>query len=317
LNIMVTRALVAIVLWLGLALPALATPVKVQDCANDVLTSGANTVSCTLGSAVTVNDMLAVCVRTGAASVTSVAGNGNTYQTAVALQTGPGIAMYWVPRAAAGSTTVTVTVPSSGTFAGLVVDEISGMGLSPTQDGTFAAQTYTVGAGAIQTGLLPTSGTTNEFLFGCGSTDSVQTPFGLIDYGGVGTPTANTNQGQTSSGGGQTLVGAYQLSSSSAGPYGFKWIVSASNTSGMIAAFISSLAPTFTTQAVGPNGFGGVCEYAPVSLTNLAFYPLAAAGTCTTIAQNVGTCNPGSAPSGTGSVQCPVCSTNGGAWLGC
>jgi hypothetical protein len=312
----VNKAFIAIVLWLGLALPAFATPAKLQDCANDVVTSGANTVSCTLGSAVTVNDMLAVCVRTGAASVTSISDGTNTYQTAVALQTGPGIAMYWVPRAAAGSTTVTVTVPSSGTFAGLVVDEISGMGLSPTHDGTFAAQNYTTGAGAIQTGLLSTSGTNNEFLFGCGSTDSVQTPFGLIDYGGVGTPTANTNQGQTSSGGGQTLVGAYQLSSTSTGPYGFKWIVSASNTAGMIAAFISSTAPTFTSQAIGPNGFTGICQYAPVSLANLAFYPQPPFGQCQTLVTGVATCTAGSAPSGSGSISCPVCS-NGSIWAGC
>jgi hypothetical protein len=312
------RYLIAALIWLGLALPAFAAPAKVQDCANVVVSSGANTVACTLGSSVTAKDMLVVIARTGCSSITSVADNNtNSYQVAAALQTGPGIGYYWVPTANSGSTTVTLTVPTSGCFEGLSVSEWSGMGLVPSVDTAgFATTTYTTGQTLIQSGVLNASGSAQqEVLIAGGITDSVQTPSGLVDYGsGGGTPTAFTNQGQTSSSGGETLVGGYQLVTSAAA-YGLRWTVTSSPTAGMILGFIPT--PPVTGQAIGPNGpgVGNICQYPPITLGLLGLYPVPAAG-CQTVVENVGACTAGSAPSGSGSVQCPVCS-NGSAWVGC
>lgn len=310
---MLKRAIIVAIAWLSLALPALAAPAKVQDCAADQV--GATTTSCTLASSVTANDMLVVQARTGCASITSIAGNGNTYQVATALQTGPGMAYYWVPQAAAGSTTVTMTVPLSTCFAGLIVSEWSGMGKLPVIDGTFANTTFTTAQTLIKTGTLSATGTNNEVLIGFGSTDSVQTPSGLIDYGtGGGTPLAFAHQGQTASSGGQTIVAAYQLSSTPAS-YGHQWTVTSSSISGMIMGFIPT--PPITCQGIGPNGPGAnnICQYCPTTLTYLGLYPVPATG-CQTTVENVASCVAGSAPSGSGAVQCPVCS-NGSAWVGC
>lgn len=307
---MLKRTIVIAIVWLGLAFPAFAAPTKVQDCAADQL--GATTTSCTLASAVTAGDMLVVGVRTGCASITSVAGNSNTYQVATALQTGPGWGVYWVPQANAGSTTVTMTVPNNTCFAGLIVSEWSGMGAIPTIDGTFASTIFTGSATQIKTGLFSATGTNNEVLIGFGSTDSVQTPSGLIDYGaGGGTPTAFAHQGQSPTG--QTVVAAYQLSSTP-GSYGHQWTVTSSSISGMMMGFLPSVG--ITAQAIGPNGPGGLCEYAPTSLGNLSLYVSPAATACTTIVQNVGTCVIGSTPTGSGSLSCTVC-WNGSSWLGC
>lgn len=308
---MLKRAIFIAAVWLNLALPAFAAPAKVQDCAADQV--GATTTSCTLASSVTVGDMLVVQVRTGCNPITSVVDNNtNTYQVATALQAGPGMAYYWVPTVPTGkggSTTVTLTVPATSCNAGLIVSEWSGMGTLPVIDGTFANTTFTPTQTQIKTGTLSATGTNNEVLIGFGSTDSVQTPSGLIDYGtGGGTPTAFAHQGQSGS---QTIVAAYQLSSTPAS-YGHQWTVTSSSISGMIMGFIPT--PTITSQAIGPNGPGGICEYAPVSLANLSLYVSPAGTTCTTIVQNVATCVAGSAPTGSGSLSCAV-NWNGSAWV--
>jgi hypothetical protein len=306
------RRVLLIVLLLSFGTPAWAVIGKVQDGAAMVL--GTNP-SVALGTNVTGGDMLAACIHTGSTLSSITDTQGNTWNAA-SPNTGPsGVYIFWVQAAAAGATTVNVVCSSSSTFCGVTVAEFSGMGNVPTQDGTWVESTYGT-ATTIQTTTLSTSGANPELLFGCGFTDSVQSPSGIIDYGsGGGTPTAFSNQGQTSSGGGETLVGGFQ-SASTSGPFGFQWTVSSSPTLGALAAFLPANFG-ITQQALCPQGRGvsGVCDYPPTTVAGLAFQVCPSSTPCTSIATDASaTCTPGTSPSGGGSNICEV-TWNGSAWV--
>ena len=284
---------------------------KVQDGATVVLGTSA---AVTLAGNVAAGDMLAACIHTGSA-VTSVSDNqGNNWNAANPSSSG-GISFYWVQAAKAGGTTVTVACSGSAAFCGFTIAEFSGMGNASVQDGMWDVSTYGT-ATTIQTNTISTSGTNPELVFGCGITDSVQTPSGLVDYGaGGGTPTAFTNQGQSSSSGGETLVGAFQ-SVSSTGPFGFQWTVTSSPTLGAIAAFLPMTA-AITQQALCPQGRGvsGICDYPPTTVQGLAFQVCPTGTSCTSIVTNASaSCSPGSTPSPGGTNICEV-AWSGSAWV--
>jgi hypothetical protein len=291
--------------------PAWAVISKVQDGATVVLGTSA---AVTLGANVAAGDMLAACIHTGSA-VTAVGDNqGNNWNVANPASNG-GVSFYWVQAARAGTTTVTVTCSGSTAFCGVTVAEFSGMGNASVQDGMWNVSTFGT-ATTIQTNTISTSGTNPELVFGCGLTDSVQTPSGLVDYGaGGGTPTAFTNQGQTSSSGGETLVGAFQ-SVSSTGPFGFQWTVTSSPTLGAIAVF-QPMSAAITQQALCPQGRGvsGICDYPPTTVQGLAFQVCPAGTSCSSIVTNASAaCSPGSTPSPGGTNICDV-AWSGSAWV--
>jgi hypothetical protein len=306
------RRALTVTILLMICTPAWAVINKVQDGAAMVLGTSP---SVALGSNVTGGNFLAACIHTGS-TLTSITDNqGNTWNAANP-STGPtGMYIYWVQTANAGATTINVTCSSAGTFCGVTVAEFSGMGATATQDGAWVESSFGT-ATTIQTNTLSTSGANPELLFGCGFTDSVQTPSGLTDYGsGGGSPTAFTNQGQTSSGGGETLVGAFQ-SASTSGPFGFQWNVSSSPTLGAIAAFLVGTTG-ISQQALCPQGRGvaGVCDYPPTTVAGLAFQVCPATTPCTSIATDANAiCTPGTTPAGGGSNVCEV-TWSGTAWV--
>jgi len=302
----------ALMVWTMLAVtPAWAVISKVQDGAAMVL--GTNP-SVTLGTNVAAGDMLAACIHTGSGIFSVGDSQGNTWNAANPAVSG-GMAFYWVQAAKGGATTVNLTCSSASAFCGFTVAEFSGMGNAPAQDGVWVESAYGT-AGTIQTNTIGTDGANPELVLGCGFTDSVQTPGGVVDYGaGGGTPTAFTNQGQTSSSGGETLMGAFQ-SVSSAGPFGFQWTVTSSSTAGAIAAFLPMNA-TVSQQALCPQGRGvsGVCGYPPTTVAGLSFQVCPSGTFCTSIVTDANAaCSPGSAPSGGGSNPCGVI-WNGSAYV--
>ncbi len=173
------RHLLFIACFILIGSPAGAVITKVQDGATVVLGTGPTV---TLGTNVVGGDMLAACIHTGS-TVTSVTDTqSNMWNAANPPGGGAGMAVYWVQAANAGATTVTVTCSSGAAFCGFTVAEFSGMGSAPTQDGLWVQSSYGT-APTIQTNTLTTGGANPELVFGCGFTDSVQTPSGLVDYG--------------------------------------------------------------------------------------------------------------------------------------
>lgn len=173
------RRLLLLACLMLIGTPSWAVISKVQDGATMVLGTSPSVV---LGSNVTAGNMLAVCAHTGS-TITAISDTqGNTWNAGTPAS---GMYIYWVKGAKAGATTVNLTCSSGAAFCGFTVAEFSGMGTAPTQDGSGVQSTYGT-ATTIQTNTLSTSGGNPELIFGCGFTDSVQTPSGLIDYGAGG-----------------------------------------------------------------------------------------------------------------------------------
>jgi hypothetical protein len=306
------RRLLFIACFILIGSPAGAVITKVQDGATTVVGTGPTV---TLGTNVVGGDMLAACIHTGS-TVTSVTDTqSNIWNAANPPGGGAGMAVYWVQAANAGATTVTVTCSSGTAFCGFTVAEFSGMGNAPTQDGLWLQSSFGT-ATTIQTNTITTGGANPELVFGCGFTDSIQTPTGLVDYGaGGGTAVAFSNQAQTSSGGGETLVGAFQ-STTTTGPFGFQWTVSSSSTLGAIAAFFTNNA-AITQQSLCPQGRGvtWLCDYPPTTVAGLVYQTCPLGTSCSSIVTDANaTCSPGSAPSPGGTNICDV-AWSGSTWL--
>jgi hypothetical protein len=309
------KKLIAIVIGLFLACSSVSYAAinKVQDATTVV---GTNTVTVTLPS-VTVGDMLGVCVHSGASAINSIADNQlNVYNQVPPGYTG--FAFWWVKQAKAGNTTLTVTSNAASSFLSATFAEFSGMGTGPSNDGNFINGTYGL-ATTIQSNVLSTSGGNPELLFGCGIVDGpLQTPTGLIDYGGGGgSPLAFTNIGQTTALTSETQVGAWQ-SVATTGPFGFQWSVTSANTIGALAAF-KPASPALNSQSICPQN--GPCFYVADTMANyINLYKCNSGITCQGVIKDAAAAcvynTKLTATGGGGNFRCDVVyDQNQGAWI--
>lgn len=292
------------ILFLLIASPVWATIAHVQDAGQVIVGTSP---SAALGT-VTVGNLITVCIHSGS-SVTNVS------DTQSNVYTGPvnglnGWWLYYVKNAKAGATTVNVTCSGGAAFCGFLASEFSGFGTLPINDGNAANTTYTTGQTLITTSSLSSSGINPELVLTCGLTDSVQTP--TVS----GTQTGFTNQAQTASSGGETIVGGYQVVSTS-GPFSGQWTVTSSPTFGMTAIFLTGPIETWQSRCPQGKGVTGICDYPPTVVGNAALQVCpASTGPCDSVFTDATvTCGAGLSYLGGGANICPVV-WNGSAYVG-
>lgn len=169
-RLLIASGAIVLLLVLGLASPGWAANTLVQSCTAYNGGSG-TTVACTLPGSVAAGNTLAVCVYTFAgslASVTSVAGNSNTYTGTDTADSGTStLTTLYAKNVNSGSTTVTATL-SISVPATINVHEVAGPSTSSPLDGNAINVQIAAGTGtdAITSGPVTTT-SNGDYIFGC------------------------------------------------------------------------------------------------------------------------------------------------------